>query len=146
MEKYIEFLRNIKEQSEWTTYQLDDSSIILWLIAPIVIGVILGTLATLFVKNERIESIVSKVIFTLVVVGFVGVLSYLTTNMQVHKQCQKTAVMDVVKNLSTEDYVELQKNVQLYGKKHIDDKELKKISKLLRQEFFPEKSYMNGGD
>ena len=54
MEKYIEFLRNIKEQSEWTTYQLDDSSIILWLIAPIVIGVILGTLATLFVKNERI--------------------------------------------------------------------------------------------
>lgn len=146
MEKYIEFLRNIKEQSEWTTYQLDDSSIILWLIAPIVIGVILGTLATLFVKNERIESIVSKVIFTLVVVGFVGVLSYLTTSMQVHKQCQKTAVMDVVKNLSTEDYVELQKNVQLYGKKHIDDKELKKISKLLRQEFFPEKSYMNGGD
>lgn len=146
MEKYIEFLRNIKEQSEWTTYQLDDSSIILWLIAPIVIGVILGTLATLFVKNERIESIVSKVIFTLVVVGFVGVLSYLTTSMQVHKQCQKTAVMDVVRNLSTEDYVELQKNVQLYGKKHIDDKELKKISKLLRQEFFPEKSYMNGGD
>ena len=146
MEKYIEFLRNIKEQSEWTTYQLDDSSIILWLIAPIVIGVILGTLATLFVKNERIESIVSKVIFTLVVVGFVGVLSYLTTSMQVHEQCQKTAVMDVVKNLSTEDYVELQKNVQLYGKKHIDDKELKKISKLLRQEFFPEKSYMNGGD
>lgn len=146
MEKYIEFLRNIKEQSEWTTYQLDDSSIILWLIAPIVIGVILGTLATLFVKNERIESIVSKVIFTLVVVGFVGVLSYLTTSMQVHKQCQKTAVMDVVKNLSTEDYVELQKNVQLYGKKHIDDKELRRISKLLRQEFFPEKSYMNGWD
>lgn len=137
MEKYIEFLRNIKEQSEWTTYQLDDSSIILWLIAPIVIGVILGTLATLFVKNERIESIVSKVIFTLVVVGFAGVLSYLTTSMQVHKQCQKTAVMDVVKNLSTEDYVELQKNVQLYGKKHIDDKELRRISKLLRQEFFP---------
>lgn len=146
MEKYIEFLRNIKEQSEWTTYQLDDSSIILWLIAPIVIGVILVTLATLFVKNERIESIVSKVIFTLVVVGFVGVLSYLTTSMQVHKQCQKTAVMDVVKNLSTEDYVELQKNVQLYGKKHIDDKELRRISKLLRQEFFPEKSYMNGWD
>ena len=146
MEKYIEFLRNIKEQSEWTTYQLDDSSIILWLIAPIVIGVILGTLATLFVKNERIESIVSKVIFTLVVVGFVGVLSYLTTSMQVHKQCQKTAVMDVVTNLSTEDYVELQKNVQLYGKKHIDDKELRRISKLLRQEFFPEKSYMNGWD
>lgn len=146
MEKYIEFLRNIKEQSEWTTYQLDDSSIILWSIAPIVIGVILGTLATLFVKNERMESIVSKVIFTLVVVGFVGVLSYLTTSMQVHKQCQKTAVMDVVKNLSTEDYVELQKNVQLYGKKHIDDKELRRISKLLRQEFFPEKSYMNEGD
>ena len=146
MEKYIEFLRNIKEQSEWTTYQLDDSSIILWLIAPIVIGVILGTLATLFVKNERIESIVSKVIFTLVVVGFVGVLSYLTTNIQVHNHRQKTAVMDVVKNLSTEDYVELQKNVQLYGKKHIDDKELRRISKLLRQEFFPEKSYMNEGD
>ena len=146
MEKYIEFLRGIKEQSGWTTYQLDDSSIVIWLVAPIVIGVILVTLATLFVKSERIESIVSKVIFTSVVVGFVGVLSYLTTSMQVHKQCQKTAVMDVVKNLSTEDYVELQKNVQLYGKKHIDDKELKKISKLLRQEFFPEKSYMNGGD
>lgn len=146
MEKYIEFLRRIKEQSGWTTYQLDDSSIVLWLVAPIVIGVILVTLATLFVKNERIESIVSKVIFTLVVVGFVGVLSYLTTSMQVHKQRQKTAVMDVVKNLSTEDYVELQKNVQLYGKKHIDDKELRRISKLLRQEFFPEKSYTNGWD
>ena len=146
MEKYIEFLRRIKEQSGWTTYQLDNSSIVLWLVAPIVIGVILVTLATLFVKSERIESIAAKVIFTLVVVGFVGVLSYLTTNMQVHNHRQKTAVMDVVKNLSTEDYVELQKNVQLYGKKHIDDKELRRISKLLRQEFFPEKSYMNEGD
>ena len=146
MEKYIEFLRNIKEQSEWTTYQLDDSSIILWLIAPIVIGVILVTLATLFVKNERIESIVSKVIFTLVVVGFVGVLSYLTTSMQVHNHRQERAVMNVVKNLSTDDYVELQKNVQLYGQKHIDEKELRKISKILRREFFPEKSYMNEGD
>ena len=146
MEKYIEFLRRIKEQSGWTIYQLDDSSIVLWLVAPIVIGVILVTLATLFVKSERIESIVSKVIFTLLVVGFVGVLSYLTTNMQVNNHRQERAVMDVVKNLSTEDYVELQKNVQLYGKKHIDDKELRRISKLLRQEFFPEKSYMNGWD
>ena len=54
--------------------------------------------------------------------------------------------MDVVKKLSTDDYVELQKHVQLYGKKNIDDKELRKISKLLRKEFFPEKSYMNKGD
>ena len=62
-----------------------------------------------------------------------------------------------------EDYVEVDKHcvwikipkscykvytlwVQLYGKKNIDDKELRKISKLLRKEFFPEKSYMNKGD
>lgn len=146
MERYIEILRVMREQSGWESYRWDDSNIILWLIAPMLVGTILVTLATLFIESEQMEIITSKIIFTLVVVGFVGVLSYLTTSMQVHKQRQKTAVMDVVKNLSTEDYVELQKNVQLYGKKHIDDKELKKISKLLRQEFFPEKSYMNGGD
>ena len=146
MERYIEILRAMREQSGWESYRWDDSNIILWLIAPMLVGTILVTLATLFIESEQMEIITSKIIFTLVVVGFVGVLSYLTTSMQVHKQRQKTAVMDVVKNLSTEDYVELQKNVQLYGKKHIDDKELKKISKLLRQEFFPEKSYMNGGD
>lgn len=145
MEKYIEFLKIIKEQSEWTTYQLDDSSIILWLLSPMLMGVILVTLATLFVKSERIEIVVSKVIFTLVVVGFVGVLSHLTTSIQVHTNRQERAVMDVVKNLSTDDYVELQKHVQLYGKKNIDDKELKKISKLLRREFFPEKKYFNDG-
>ena len=146
MEKYIEFLRRIKEQSEWTTYQLDDSSIVLWIVAPMLIGAILVTLATLFVRSEQMEIVVSKVIFTLVVVGCVGVLSYLTTNIQVHNHRQETAVMDTVKNLSTEDYVELQKHVQLYGKKKMDDKELKKISKLLRREFFPEKSYINKGD
>ena len=51
MKKYIELLRIIKEQSGWTTYQLDDSSIILWLVAPIVIGVILVTFAMTFVKS-----------------------------------------------------------------------------------------------
>lgn len=146
MEKYIDILRAIKEQSGWESYQFDDSSVILWLVAPMLIGVILLTLAALFTKSERMESIVVKGIFTLVIVGFVGVLSYLTTNIQVHNHRQKTAVMDVVKNLGTDDYIELQKHVQLYGKKNIDDKELRKISKLLRQEFFPEKSYMNEGD
>ena len=145
MEKYIDILRAIKEQSGWESYQFDDSSVILWLVAPMLIGVILLTLATLFTMSERTESIVAKGIVTLVIVGFVGVLSYLTTNIQVHNHRQKTTVMDVVKNLST-DYIELQKHVQLYGKKNIDDKELGKISKLLRQEFFPEKSYINKGD
>ena len=146
MEEYIEFLRNIKEQSGWTTYQLDDSKIILWLVAPMLIGAILVTLATLFVKSDHVEAVASKVIVTLVTVGFVGVLSYLTTNIQVHNHRQEKAVMEIVKNLSTDDYIELQKHVQLYGKKHIDDKQLREISKLLRQEFFPEKSYMNKGD
>lgn len=136
MEKYIDMLRSIKEQSGWTTYQLDDSSIILWLVAPIAVGAILLTLATLFVKSERMEVIMSKVIVTLVTLGFVGVLSYLTARIQVHNHRQEVDVMDVVKNLSTEDYVELQKHVQLYGKKNIDDKELRNISKLLRKEFF----------
>lgn len=146
MDEYIEFLRNIKEQSGWTTYQLDDSKIILWLVAPMLIGVILVTLATLFVKSDHVEAVASKVIATLVTVGFVGVLSYLTTNIQVHNLRQEKAVMEIVKNLSTDDYIELQKHVQLYGKKNIDDKELRNISKLLRKEFFPEKSYMNEGD
>lgn len=146
MEKYIDILRAIKEQSGWESYQFDDSSFILWLVAPMLIGVILLILTALFTKSERMESIVVKGIFTLVIVGFVGVLSHLTTNIQVHNHRQKTAVMDVVKNLSTDDYIELQKHVQLYGKKNIDDKELRNISKLLRQEFFPEKSYMNEGD
>ena len=146
MEKYIDILRSIREQSGWTTYQLDDSKAILWLVAPMLIGAILVTLATLFVKSDHMEAVASKVIVTLVTVGFVGVLSYLTTNIQVHNHRQERAVMNVVKNLSTDDYVELQKNVQLYGKKHIDEKELRKISELLRREFFPEKSYMNKGD
>lgn len=146
MDEYIEFLRNIKEQSGWTTYQLDDSKIILWLVAPMLIGAILVTLATLFVKSDHVEAVASKVIATLVTVGFVGLLSYLTTNIQVHNLRQEKAVMEIVKNLSTDDYIELQKHVQLYGKKNIDDKELRNISKLLRKEFFPEKSYMNEGD
>lgn len=146
MEKYIDMLRSIKEQSGWTTYQLDNSSIILWLVAPIVAGAILVTLATLFVKSKRMEIVASTVIVTLVTLGFVGVLAYLTARIQVHNYCQEKAVMEIVKNLSTEDYVELQKHVQLYGKKHIDEKQLREISKLLRQEFFPEKRYMNKGD
>ena len=146
MEKYIDILRSIKEQSGWTTYQLDASKIILWLVAPMLIGAILVTLATLFVKSEHVEAVASKVIATLVTVGFVGVLSYLTTNIQVHNHRQEKAVMEIVKNLSTDDYIELQKHVQLYGKKNIDDKELRNISKLLRKKFFPEKSYMNKGD
>lgn len=136
MEKYIDMLRSIKEQSGWTTHQLADSKIILWIVTPILIGVMSVVLATLFVKSEQMEIIASKVIFTLVVVGFVGVLSYLTTSIQVHNHRQEKAVMEIVKNLSIEDYVELQKHVQLYGKKHIDDKQLGDISKLLRQEFF----------
>ena len=136
MKKYIELLRIIKEQSGWTTYQLDDSSIILWLVAPIVIGVILVTFAMTFVKSENMNSITSKGIFTLVVVSFIGVLSYLVGNIQVHYYRQGNAVMNVVTNLSTDDYINLQKHVQLYGKNHIDDKELREISKLLRQEFF----------
>ena len=146
MEKYIDMLRYIREQSGWTTYQLDDSRTILWLVAPMLIGAILVTLATLFVKSDHMEAVASKVIVTLVTVGFVGVLSYLTTNIQVHNQRQEKAVMEIVTNSSTDDYIELQKHVQLYGKKHIDDKQLREISKLLRQEFFPEKSYMNKGD
>lgn len=136
MEKYIDILRYIKEQSGWTTYQLDNSSIILWLVAPIIAGVILLTLATLFIKSERMEIVTSKVIVTLVTLGFVGVLAYLTARIQVHNDRQEKAVMEIVRNLSTEDYVELQKHVQLYGKKNIDDEELRNISKLLRKEFF----------
>ena len=136
MEKYIDMLRYIKEQSGWTTYQLDNSSIILWLVAPIIAGVILLTLATLFIKSERMEIVTSKVSVTLVTLGFVGVLAYLTARIQVHNERQEKAVMEIVKNLSTEDYVELQKHVQLYGKKNIDDEELRNISKLLRKEFF----------
>lgn len=146
MEKQIELLRIIKEQSRWTTYQLDDSSIILWLVTPIVIGVMLVTFAMTFVKSENMNSITSKGIFTLVVVSFIGVLSYLGGNIQVHYYRQGKAVINVVTNLSTDDYINLQKHVQLYGKNHIDDKELREISKLLRQEFFPENRYMNKGD
>lgn len=146
MKKYIELLRIIKEQSGWTTYQLDDSSIILWLVAPIVVGVILVTFAMTFVKSENMNRITSKSIFTLVVISFIGVLSYLGRNIQVHYYRQWNAIMNVVTNLSTDDYIDLQKHVQLHGKNHIDDKELREISKLLRQEFFPENRYINKGD
>lgn len=146
MEKYIELLRIIKEQSGWTTYQLNNSSMIIWLVTPIVIGVILVTFAMIFVKSENMNSIISKGIFTLVVVSFIGVLSYLGGNIQVHYHRQGNAVMNVVTNLSTDDYINLQKHVQLYGKNHIDDRELREISKLLRQEFFPGNKYVNKGD
>lgn len=107
MKKYIELLRIIKEQSGWTTYQLDDSSIILWLVAPIVIGVILVTFAMTFVKSENMNSITSKSIFTLVVISFIGVLSYLGINIQVHYYRQWNAIMNVVTNLSIDDYIDL---------------------------------------
>ena len=41
--------------------------------------------------------------------------------------------------MSTDDYVDLQKQVQLYGKKDIQKDDLRAISKLLRNEFFPER-------
>ena len=49
------------------------------------------------------------------------------------------------------NYTDLMYNTQVHGAtvriiKTIDDKELRKISKLLRKEFFPETSYMNEGD
>ena len=99
-----------------------------------------------FVKSENMNSITSKSIFTLVVISFIGVLSYLGINIQVHYYRQWNAIMNVVTNLNTDDYINLQKHVQLHGKNHIDDKELREISKLLRQEFFPENRYMNKGD
>lgn len=144
---FITFYKfSVTEQSGWTTYQLDYYSIILWLVTPIVIGVMLVTFAVTFVKSENMNSITSKGIFTLVVVSFIGVLSYLGGDIQVHYYRQGKAVINVVTNLSTDDYINLQKHVQLYGKNHIDDKELREISKLLRQEFFPENRYMNKGD
>lgn len=99
-----------------------------------------------FVKSENMNSITSKSIFTLVVISFIGVLSYLGINIQVHYYRQWNAIMNIVTNLSTDDYIDLQKHVQLHCKNHIDDKELREISKLLRQEFFPENRYMNKGD
>ena len=72
-----------------------------------------------FVKSENMNSITSKSIFTLVVVSFIGVLSYLGGNIQVHYYCQWNAIMNVVTNLSTDDYIDLQKHVQLHGKNHI---------------------------
>ena len=99
-----------------------------------------------FVKSENMNSITSKSIFTLVVISFIGVLSCLGENIQVHYYRQWNAIMNVVTNLSTDDYIDLQKHVQLHSKNHIDDKELREISKLLRQEFFPKNRYMNKGD
>lgn len=99
-----------------------------------------------FAKSENMNNITSKGIFTLVVVSFIGVLSYLGGNIQVYYYRQWNAVMNVVTNLSTDDYIDLQKHVQLHGTNHIDDEEIREISKMLRREFFPENRYMNKGD
>ena len=67
----------------------------------------------------------------------IGLLAWYTRD-DLNSQ-QKSDVLSVVEQMNADDYVELQKQVQLYGKKDIQKDDLRAISKLLRNEFFPER-------
>lgn len=137
MEKYIDMLRSIKEQSgmevnhfvlpSWTIW-LILTPFAIWLAAFIIIAI------TEIDVSEMIMAWSGVVLSILTVIGLLAWYTRDDLNSQ-----QKSDVLSVVEQMSTDDYVDLQKQVQLYGKKDIQKDDLRAISKLLRHEFFPER-------
>lgn len=137
MEKYIDMLRSIKEQSgievnhfvlpSWTIWVVL-TPFAIWLVALIVIAL------TEIDVSEMIMALSGVVVLILTVIG----LLVWCTRDDLSSQ-QKSDVLAIVEQMNTDDYVELQKQVQLYGKKDIQENDLRAISKLLRNEFFPER-------
>lgn len=137
MEKYIDMLRSIKEQSgmevnhfvlpSWTIWVIL-TPFIIWLVAFIII------VLTEIDVSEMIIAWSGVVVLILTVIGLLAWYTRDDFNSQ-----QKSDVLIVVEQMSTDDYVDLQKQVQLYGKKDIHEDDLRAISKLLRNEFFPER-------
>lgn len=137
MEKYIDMLRSIKEQSgievnhfvlpSWTIW-LILTPFAIWLAAFIIIAI------TEIDVSEMIM-VWSAVVLSILTV--IGLLAWYTRD-DLNSQ-QKSDVLTVVEQMSTGDYVDLQKQVQLYGKEDIRENDLRAISKLLRNEFFPER-------
>ena len=137
MEKYIDMLRSIKEQSgievnhfvlpSWTIWVIL-SPFLIWLGAFILIAI------TEIDVSEMIMAWSGIIIAMLTVIGLLVWYTRDDLNSQ-----QKSDVLTVVEQMSTDDYVDLQKQVQLYGKKDIHEDDLRAISKLLRNEFFPER-------
>lgn len=137
MEKYIDMLRSIKEQSgievnhfvlpSWTIWVVL-TPFAIWLVALIVIAI---------TEIDASEMIISWSGIVLSILTVIGLLAWYTRD-DLNSQ-QKSDVLPVVEQMSTDDYVDLQKQVQLYGKKDIQENDLRAISKLLRNEFFPER-------
>ena len=137
MEKYIDTLRSIKEQSgievnhfvlpSWTIW-LILTPFAIWLAAFIIIAI---------TEIDVSEMIMAWSAVVLSILTVIGLLAWYTRD-DLNSQ-QKSDVLSVVEQMSTDDYVDLQKQVQLYGKKDIQKDDLRAISKLLRNEFFPER-------
>lgn len=137
MEKYIDMLRSIKEQSgievnhfvlpSWTIWVVL-TPFAIWLVALIVIAI---------TEIDASEMIISWSGIVLSILTVIGLLAWYTRD-DLNSQ-QKSDVLSVVEQMSTDDYVDLQKQVQLYGKKDIQENDLRAISKLLCNEFFPER-------
>lgn len=138
MQRYIEVLRLIQQQSGIHVRQIVFPE---WLVTALL------TLVGLFVlsligysihKSDELKfvwkstGLLLGTFFGVFAVGYVAT-SGLTIS-------QRHAVMNVVDSMSTDDYVELQKLVQRYGKTYIGDGDLGKISSFLRSEFFPERT------
>lgn len=134
MEKYIDTLRSIKEQSgievnhfvllSWTIW-LILTPFAIWLAAFIIIAI---------TEIDVSEMIMAWSAVVLSILTVIGLLAWYTRD-DLNSQ-QKSDVLSVVEQMSTDDYVDLQKQVQLYGKKDIQKDDLRAISKLLRNEFF----------
>lgn len=137
MEKYIDTLRSIKEQSgievnhfvlpSWTIW-LILTPFAIWLAAFIIIAI---------TEIDVSEMIMAWSAVVLSILTVIGLLAWYTRD-DLNSQ-QKSDVLSVVEQMSTDDYVDLRKQVQLYGKKDIQKDDLRAISKLLRNEFFPER-------
>lgn len=137
MEKYIDTLRSIKEQSgievnhfvlpSWTIW-LILTPFAIWLAAFIIIAI---------TEIDVSEMIMAWSAVVLSILTVIGLLAWYTRD-DLNSQ-QKSDVLSVVEQMSTDDYVDLQKQVQLYGKKDIQKDDLRAISKLLCNEFFPER-------
>lgn len=137
MEKYIDMLRSIKEQSgievnhfvlpSWTIW-LILTPFAIWLAAFIMIAI---------TEIDVSEMIMAWSAVVLSILTVIGLLAWYTRD-DLNSQ-QKSDVLTVVEQMSTGDYVDLQKQVQLYGKEDIRENDLRAISKLLRNEFFPER-------
>lgn len=115
MEKYIDMLRSIKEQSGIEVNHFVLPSWTIWVIL-IPFAIWLGALIIIAITEiDASEMIMSWSGVILSILTVIGLFVWYTRD-DLSSQ-QKSDVLSVVEQMNTDDYVDLQKQVQLYGKK-----------------------------